>query len=148
MNQESTNIDALPKHLILYDGECGLCDHVVQFLLDKDKKQVLHYSPLQGNIAAEIIKENAELQKLDSILYVRTTTEQDKKNLDIFWHSSAVIEICKILPFPYSLMRFLFLCPKFIRDWGYRFIARHRLRFFGTVDTCRLPTPSERSRFL
>ena len=148
MNQESTNIDALPKHLILYDGECGLCDHVVQFLLDKDKKQVLHYSPLQGNIATEIIRENTELQKLDSILYVRTTTKHDKKNLEIFWHSSAVIEICKILPFPYSLMRFLFLCPKFIRDWGYRFIARHRLRFFGTVDACRLPTPSERSRFL
>ena len=132
MNQESTNTHTLPNHLILYDGECGLCDHVVQFLLDVDKKAVLHYSPLQGDIAAEIIKTHPELQKLDSILYVRTNSNDDKshkKEQEIFWHSSAVIEICRILPFPYSVLRFLFLIPKSIRDWGYRFVARHRLRF-------------------
>ena len=156
MKLESTISHTLPKHLILYDGECGLCDHIVQFLLEIDKKELLHYSPLQGDIAKEIIRLHPRLHELDSILYVKTSIEihmnskhkSHNPNINIYWHSAAVIEICKIFPFPYSMMRFLFLCPKIIRDWAYLFIARHRLRFFGTVDACKLPTPSERARFL
>ena len=163
MEQETTiKTKALPKHIVLYDGECGLCDHAVQFLLDKDSKQFLHFSPLQGELAQEIIDRHPELQVLDSILYVRSTGSKNmsqdltkeehnspsQQNLEIFWHSSAVVEICKILPSPWNLIRFLRLFPAFLRDWGYRFVARHRIRFFGKVGQCRLPTPSERARFL
>ena len=146
MQQNTTLLDALPQHLVLYDGECGLCDHTVQFLLDKDQNEVLHYSPLQGEIALNIIQNNPVLQDLDSILYVRSNPQMSTP--EIFWYSTAIIEICKVLPFPWNVNRLLFLLPRPIRDWGYKRVAQNRIRFFGSVEHCRLPTPSERSRFL
>ncbi len=154
--------DQLPEHLLLYDGECGLCDHAVQFLLNHDTHKSLHYSPLQGEIAKQILSKNPHLQKLDSIIYVRlyhkktsfssTKNLQDKSHtlpkIQIFWHSSAVIEISKELPFPWNLIVVFRIIPTFLLDKAYLFIARHRLRFFGKVEQCRLPTASERSRFL
>ena len=154
--------NTLPKHLLLYDGECGLCDHAVQFLLNHDSRKVLHYSPLQGELAKRILSENPHLQKLDSIIYVRSykidraisskdkfpTGNQTSLKVQIFWHSSAVIEISKELPFPWNLTVFFRIIPTFFLDKVYLFIARHRLQFFGKVEQCRLPTASERSRFL
>ena len=153
--------DTLPEHLLLYDGECGLCDYAVQFLLDHDTRKVLHYSPLQGEIAKKILSQNPNLQKLDSILYIRSSKNekalsprnlphenQTPPEIQIFWHSSAVIEISKELPFPWNLIVFFRIIPTFLLDKVYLFIARHRLQFFGKVEQCRLPTASERSRFL
>ena len=154
--------NTLPEHLLLYDGECGLCDHAVQFLLDHDTRRVLHYSPLQGELAKRILSKNPQLQKLDSILYVRSyrmektllskdispPENQMSPKVQIFWHSSAVIEIAKELPFPWNLIVSFRIIPTFLLDKVYLLIARHRLHFFGKVEQCRLPTASERSRFL
>ena len=38
--------------------------------------------------------------------------------------------------------------PVEIRDAGYDFVARNRTRWFGRTQACRLPTVSERHRFL
>ena len=38
--------------------------------------------------------------------------------------------------------------PRPIRDWIYDFIATHRYRWFGTRDSCMVPTPELRARFL
>ncbi len=137
-------MEKYPEHLILFDGECGLCDKTVQFLLDKDKKGILHFSPLQGDIAEQILNEHADLRQLDSILYVRTHNMRS----EIFAHSSAVSELCSVLPAPWSWMSCIRWIPKPLRDLGYRFVARNRLRFFGTVDACRLPSPEQQERFL
>ena len=85
-------MEKYPEHLILFDGECGLCDKTVQFLLDKDKRGVLHFSPLQGEIADQILNERAHLRELDSILYVRT----HNMHCEVFAHSSAVSELCSV----------------------------------------------------
>ena len=39
------------RNLVLYDGECGLCDRAVQFLLRHDKKGAHAFAPLQGDTA-------------------------------------------------------------------------------------------------
>ena len=162
MCRQEQEYKTLPEHLLLYDGECGLCDHAVQFLLDHDTRRVLHYSPLQGELAKKILSENPRLQKLDSILYVRSykiekvlsskdkpsSENQTSPKIQIFWHSSAVIEIAKELPFPWNLIVSFRIIPTFLLDKVYLFIARHRLQFFGKAEQCRLPTASERSRFL
>jgi predicted DCC family thiol-disulfide oxidoreductase YuxK len=135
----------LPEHLVLFDGTCGLCDHTVQFLLNKDRKELLHFSPLQGAIAAELLTENPELQKLDSILYVHTASQASQQ---IFAHSAAAIELCRLLPPPWSLISLIRYLPRPIRDLGYKIVAQNRLRIFGTVEACRLPSESERARFL
>ena len=154
--------NTLPEHLLLYDGECGLCDHAVQFLLDHDTRRVLHYSPLQGEVAKRILSENPQLQKLDSILYVRSykiekaVSSRDKRSpenqtspkIQIFWHSSAVIEIAKELPFPWNLIVAFRIIPTFLLDKVYLFIARHRLQFLERLSNVDCQRHQRASRFL
>ena len=137
-------METYPEHLVLFDGECGLCDKAVQFLLSKDASGILFYSPLQGELAQTILSDHIHLKELDSILYVRTK----KGHTEIFAHSSAVSEICAVLPAPWSWMRIMRWIPSFVRDFGYRLVAKHRLRFFGQAPACRIPSPEEQQRFL
>ena len=48
----------------------------------------------------------------------------------------------------WSLARVALLLPAFLRDPLYRFVARHRYRWFGKRETCRLPSAEERGQFL
>ena len=43
-----------PRHLVLYDGECGVCSRVVRWLIDADRHGVLRFAPLQGATATEL----------------------------------------------------------------------------------------------
>jgi predicted DCC family thiol-disulfide oxidoreductase YuxK len=52
------------------------------------------------------------------------------------------------LGWPWRAMGVFWIIPRPIRDWGYDRIARNRLRWFGQRDTCRVPSPSEKARFL
>ena len=133
-----------PEHLVLFDGECGLCDKAVQFLLSKDTAGLLYFSPLQGELADSILSQNPQLKDLDSILYVRTQSGET----EIFAHSSAVSELCAVLPPPWFWMRLMRWIPTIIRDGGYRLVAKYRLWFFGTAAVCRIPSPEEQQRFL
>ncbi len=54
----------------------------------------------------------------------------------------------RLLEFPYRLLYGLAVIPWPIRDWVYRLVARSRFRLFGRRETCRVPTPEERERFL
>lgn len=137
-------MQATYKVLVLYDGECGLCDHTVQWLLDHDKKAALSYAPLQGETAAEIMSRHQLPEGLDSIIAVRGLGADEK----LFWYSSAAIEIAKELHWPWKILTLSSWTPAFVRDALYRLIARNRLRFFGKVDACRLPSVEMQQRFL
>ena len=105
-------MERYPEHLVLFDGECGLCDKAVQFLLNRDTAGILYFSPLQGELADSILSQNRHLKELDSILYVRT----QGGSTEIFAHSSAVSELCAVLPTPWSWMSLIRWIPEFIRD--------------------------------
>ena len=58
----------LPLHLVLYDGECGLCSRVVRWLIAADRRGVLHFAPLQGATAAALRGRGADIpDDLDSV---------------------------------------------------------------------------------
>ena len=40
------------------------------------------------------------------------------------------------------------IVPRTLRDVVYRFVARNRYRVFGKYETCMLPDPNQRHRFL
>ena len=66
----------------------------------------------------------------------------------VWTESRAVFRVIRLLEFPYRLLYGLVVIPRPIRDWVYRLVARNRFRMFGRRDTCRLPMPEERERFL
>lgn len=137
-------MNASTQFIVLYDGECGLCDRSVQWLLDHDRRGVLFYSPLQGETAADILSRNPIPEGLDSIIFVRKNNDTEQ----LYWYSSAAIEITKELSWPWRFLSFFRFVPRFVRDWFYRLVARNRLRFFGKADACRLPSLQVQQRFL
>ena len=62
--------------------------------------------------------------------------------------SDAALRIARRLGPPYSLLAVGRFVPRFVRDLGYRVIARYRYRWFGRSETCAVPDPELASRFL
>lgn len=126
--------------IVFFDGVCGLCNESVDRVLKWDRRGVFRFAPLQGETARALLLPE-DTARLDSVaLWL---------NGCIFRKSSAVVRILWNLGFFGQVSgTVLWLIPKPIRDWGYTFVARNRYRWFGRKETCRMPTPDERNRFL
>lgn len=54
--------------VLFYDGVCGLCDRLVQFVLDRDRAARVTFAPLQGTTAAELlVPRGADPTRLDTL---------------------------------------------------------------------------------
>lgn len=130
----------LPGPVVLYDGECGLCNRSVKFLIKRDGGQ-LYYAPLQGETAAALREQHPEIPAtLESVVLV----DGDKVRL----RSKAFFYVAKYLTRPWRWGYWFRWMPAFLLDLGYRFIARIRYRVWGKYDTCQLPTTDERAKLL
>jgi predicted DCC family thiol-disulfide oxidoreductase YuxK len=62
--------------------------------------------------------------------------------------SDAVLEVVSSLGGIYRATAVFWVIPRVLRDAVYRIVARSRYWVFGRSDSCRVPTPDERDRFL
>jgi predicted DCC family thiol-disulfide oxidoreductase YuxK/GNAT superfamily N-acetyltransferase len=133
-----------PQHLVLYDGECGVCTRIVRWLLAADHRGVLHFAPLQGATAAALRRRWPALPAdLDSVVYV----DRSGRSEQVSWRSEAIFRLCRLLGGPWRAAAVLAWLPRPITDFAYDAFARRR-HLFGDPDTCALPSPGERARFL
>lgn len=129
------------KTLILFDGLCNLCNGSVNFILKRDKPGKFKYASLQSDIGIELCKQhNIDTNIVNSIVLI--------KNDKIYIKSNAVLEILKDMPIGWRVFRIGIILPKFIRDWLYDIIAKHRYRIFGKKDECPIPSEDVQDRFL
>lgn len=133
-----------PSHLVLFDGQCAVCNRAVQFLLDHDAERRLHFAPLQGTTAADLLQRHPELEELDTLVYVNQLGAADEK---IQVHSAAVFAISRLLPAPWRWVAAASVLPRAASDAAYRKFAASRYSLFGTADTCRIPQPEDAARF-
>ena len=130
----------LSPAVILYDGECGLCDRLVQWVLQRDEKGHFHFAPLQSPWAQEALRRHG----------LRTTDFDTMVLLDnerVFLRSSAALRVLKSLPgwgWAYGFI----VVPRGLRDLIYGWIARRRKRWFPVPSECGLPKPGWRQRFI
>ncbi|MEZ6124137.1 MAG: DCC1-like thiol-disulfide oxidoreductase family protein [Planctomycetaceae bacterium] len=137
---ESAANDDSRQTVVFFDGVCGLCNHTVNFLLNIDRRGVLRFAPLQGKTAEQIVPQ-AVREKLDTFVVCQ--------NGRLFYRSTAFVRIMMQLGICWRIAGGVFwLIPWPLRDLAYRLVSRIRYRLFGRHETCRLPTPDERSRFL
>jgi predicted DCC family thiol-disulfide oxidoreductase YuxK len=134
-----------PSHqfvpVILFDGVCNLCNGFVQFVIARDPAARFQFAALQSDSARRLLARVDGLGQVpDSVVLV------DRGR--VYTRSSAALRIARGLPFPWSLARALIVVPRPLRDWVYDRVARHRYRWFGRKDTCMVPTPDLRARFL
>ena len=127
--------------LIFFDGVCHFCNYWVRFAIRHDRNSRLMFAPLQGETARKYLSP----EKTGSVPY-RTVVFMEKEK--IWTHSSAVLRICRKLDGGWKLFYVFIIIPKFIRDLFYSIIARNRYRWFGRDETCMVPAPEIRQRFL
>lgn len=132
------------QHLVFYDGECGLCDRTVQFLLKADKKDVCVFAPLKGITALQMLKDLPPSQKnADSVILVENWETDPKFCI----RSKAIFRIFWLLGGWWSLLGWLNFLPAFLFDWAYRLVAHYRHQLFSKI-TCPVPDEKTRHRFL
>ncbi len=133
------------KHLIFFDGKCGLCDRLVQFLIKRDNKNLFVFAPLQGKTAAAELKSlPEEFKTIDSVILIENySTDQQQ----IYVLSKGALRVCWLLGGKWILIGWLSFLPSFLFDWIYRIVAKNRHRLFPQ-DVCQLPDPNTKERFL
>lgn len=122
--------------IVFYDGHCALCHFAVQWLLKRDRNQVLKFAPIGGTAYGRL----------------RTTPKVDSVVLIIgdrfFTQSEAVMEALKLIGGFYWQVKVASLCPAFIRNAVYRLVAANRRQWFGRTEGCIIPPAHQRHQFL
>ena len=132
---------ATPTHILFFDGECVMCNGVVKWLYKIDRGNALTFASLHGATAARLRAEHAAFpDDMDSFVF------WDDGEVRV--RSRAAFYASRHMKFPWNLGYLLRFIPLFLTDPVYRFIARNRLDWFGTTETCWLPPAEAAHRFL
>ena len=130
--------------VLLYDGVCGLCNRLVRFVLKHDRQAYFRFASLQSDYATRILQgHNLDLHDLDTVYIVQESGAR------VSACSDAVICVLRELGGLWAAIAVaLRLFPRWLRDWGYGVVARHRYRIFGKYESCPLPEKKYQDRFL
>jgi predicted DCC family thiol-disulfide oxidoreductase YuxK len=129
------------EQILFFDGVCNLCNGTVQWILRHDSKKTIVFAALQSDSARlKLVPLGVDIAKLESLILFEDGV--------VYSHSDAVLRVARAMGTPWSWTFFLRFVPKFVRDGLYRFIAKNRYAWFGRQDSCTLPTPELKKRFL
>lgn len=126
--------------VILFDGVCNFCDASVQFILERDPNETFNFASLQSEAGQKLLKKYNVPEDMDSMILI----ENDK----VYYKSAAALRISRHLKGAWKLLYALIIVPAPIRNVVYDLIARNRFKWFGQKESCMLPPPNVRKRFL
>ncbi|HSO57579.1 MAG TPA: DCC1-like thiol-disulfide oxidoreductase family protein [Paenisporosarcina sp.] len=126
--------------VLFYDGSCGFCQQSVQFILQHERAEEIHFAALDSELANQLKKQHPKLQSIDSIVVL--------KGKELLVESDAVFALTTYLKAPYHFAKYARFIPKTFLNFVYRFVAKHRHRFIRQNEACLLPSPQQRKRFL
>ena len=127
--------------VVLFDGVCNLCNRSVNWIIDHDKQNQFKYASLQSAYGQNKIK---QLGLANNHMSTVIFEDNDKSYL----RSDAALQIVKQLGGVYSMVAISYIVPSFVRDFFYKIVADNRYKWFGKKESCRIPTPELKSKFL
>lgn len=141
MTQQADVAQLQGKSIVFYDGTCGFCQGSVQVVLKHNKRQDLYFAALQSGMLEALVP-NQQLPEVlpDSMLFY--------ENGRLYQESEAALRIAGHLNFPLSILSVFRIIPLSFRDFVYRLIAKNRYRIAGRTESCMLPSPAQRARFI
>ena len=127
--------------IILFDGVCNLCNSSVNFVIKRDKKDQFRFGALQEEPGKSLLeKYHIDPKKTDSIVLI--------ENERAYIKSTAALRVSRKLGGLYPLAYGFIIIPEFIRNWVYDIVARNRYKWYGKKDSCMIPTPELKQKFL
>jgi predicted DCC family thiol-disulfide oxidoreductase YuxK len=126
--------------IILFDGECNFCDASVQFIIKRDPRGYFRFAALQSEVGEDLKKKHSIPEMMDSVIVIDNNTVYDS--------SDAALAICKHLSGMWKGFYLFKVIPKSFRDRMYKVFAKNRHKWFGKKDSCTIPSPDIRNRFL
>ncbi len=144
MDPNPANAETLltPGPILLYDGQCGVCNRSVQWILNHERQTSLRFASLQSSVGQTLSASAQVPENVDSLLWVERT---ENGIVARFW-SKAVFATLRYVGGPWRLFSVFRLVPTPWADLVYRLFARHRLKV--APASCLIPPPATRSRFL
>jgi predicted DCC family thiol-disulfide oxidoreductase YuxK len=130
---------------LLYDGVCGLCNHAVQTVIRHDRRNVMRFAALQSSFGSAALERHPALRDVDSVILLETFADGSER---VFIRSTAALRVAEYLGGVWSFALIARVIPTPVRDFFYDLIARYRYRFFGKYESCLVPSPEIRARFL
>lgn len=127
--------------VLLFDGVCNLCNSSVDFIVRHDPRGLVKFASLQSRTGRQLLEMAGLPADYDASLVL---VEGDRFSTS----SDAALRVARYLTAPWSWAAIFRVVPRSIRDAVYRWISRNRYNWFGKRDTCRIPTPEERKRFI
>jgi predicted DCC family thiol-disulfide oxidoreductase YuxK len=132
--------------IVLYDGLCGLCNGLNQFLLKRDKHDYFRFASLQSKFAGSLLKRHGVSSvDLDTVYVV---VDYEHANERLLARSDAILHVLRQLGGIWSLFRLGSALPESLRHALYNVVARNRYRVFGKYDACLMPEERYRRKFL
>jgi len=129
--------------VLLFDGVCNLCSSTVQFVIAHDKTGYFKFASQQSEAGEALMKEHGiSIPEGDPLSLILIEDGQ------VYQRSTGALHIARHLRFPFKLGWVFIITPRFIRDFVYDVIAKHRYAWFGKKDVCMVPTPELKARFL
>ncbi len=126
----------------MFDGVCNLCNNSVQFVIKRDKNDVFRYAALQSDVGQQLLKQrHIDTTAVDSIILI-------EPGVAYYTKSDAALEIAQDLGGLWKLSAIFSWIPATIRNRIYDFVAKNRYKWFGKQESCMIPTPELRAKFL
>ena len=134
------------KHLVLYDGVCGMCNGLLQFVLSRDRQSLFRFAALQSATGKAIVERSGgDAGELTTFYVVENYGTPAARLLT---RSRAGFFVLNALGWPWKAATMIGVLPTAWLDAAYDVVARHRYRVFGRHDRCLLPRPEYRDRFI
>jgi predicted DCC family thiol-disulfide oxidoreductase YuxK len=132
----------MKTYIVLFDGICNLCNSTVQFIIKRDKNNVFKFSSLQSEFGQNFLKvRNLSSTDFNSIILY-------EPGVAYYTKSTAILKIVQKLGFPYKILSVFLLIPSPIRDSIYSLLSKNRYHLFGKKDSCMVPTPENKKKFI
>jgi predicted DCC family thiol-disulfide oxidoreductase YuxK len=132
--------------VLLYDGECGLCNAVVRFLIREDGTARLRFAPLQSDVGLAYLRsQGLPTDDFDSLVFVRDWSwpAESRPLLRTNGVLAALNEIGGI----WRVLSWMRILPVALRDPSYKLVARFRYAVFGEYRPSPFSDPAWATRF-
>lgn len=132
--------------VLLYDGVCAVCNKTVQTILKHDRQGTMRFAALQSDYGRRALERHTEFKDTDSVILLEATHEDGEEHA--YARSTAALKVASYLGGIWKVFLIAYILPRPFRDALYDFVARNRYRIFGRHESCMLPPPNSRARFL